>query len=231
MGSLVPAVPPSVPSSFLADAANPTGKGPVATGPGTPVSEAVNGTAPVDLPPAAIPWQDPELGTVPPDYIPLPPDPHAGPWPAVPQVWDGKEPAGTWPADQDPPPGYYRVPPAITGLAQTREVLPGHDAHSQLTDTAGWEQYTPSGRSAARQGWQQHYDGVEPFWWKTTPNLARARVAMGAGQSINGTVATYGGLANSGGNQAYEAPVPPAVTQQEPVSAYTATTVPRWGFS
>ena len=54
---------------------------------------------------------------------------------------------------------FDKVPPKIVGLEQSRALLPGHDAHSQETDTAGWEQYTPSGRVAVRQGWNLQLSG------------------------------------------------------------------------
>ena len=102
-------------------------------------------------------------------------------------------------------------------------------AHSQDTDTAGWEQYTPSGRVAVRQGWKQHYPGVDNWWPVTQPNMARTRTAMGADQSVHGVVAQYGDLANSGGNAAYEPPAPPAVSTQQPAGAGSGT-IPQWGF-
>ena len=121
------------------------------------------------------------------------------------------------------------MPPEIEGLEQTKALLPGHDRHSQSTDTAGWEQYTPSGRVAARQGWWQNYLGVQDFWPITQPNLAKAKVAMGANQMVAGVVAQYGGLANSGGDTAYEPAAPPPVSVLPPVPAGPGT-IPTWGF-
>lgn len=230
-----PALAPSLASEYAPsgawltnDTASPTGKGPVTTGPSEPISNPVDGTAPVALNPSPLDWQEPELAVQAPDYFAESAFPHAGPWPAVPEESQGKEPLGELPDDGITPAGSYRVPPEITGLAQTKALLPGHDAHSQLTDDAGWDQYTPSGRVAVRQGWQQNYLGVQDFWPVTTPNLARTRTAMGGNQNVGGIVAEYGDLANSGGNTAYEPPSPPAVSTQPPVTG--AGTIPQWGF-
>lgn len=231
-----PSLPPSLASAYAPanawltqDTTDPTGKVPVTTGPVEPVSDPVSGTAPVALNPSPLPWQEPELAEGAPDYFAESAFPNAGPWPAVPEESQGKEPLGTLPPDGITPAGYYRVPPQIQGLAQHKALLPGHDAHSQLTDTAGWDQYTPSGRVAVRQSWEQDYPGVENFWPVTQPNLARARTAMGGNQEVAGVVAQYGGLASSGGNTAYEAPAPPAVTTQQ-TAAEPASTIPQWGF-
>jgi hypothetical protein len=217
-------------SAWLAqDTANPTGKGPVTTGPTEAISDPVNGTAPVALVPSQLDWPEPELAEQAPDYFAESAFPHMGPWPSLPEESDGKEPFGTLPADGITPTGFYKVPPEITGLSQHRAFLPGHDAHSQDTDTAGWEQYTPSGRTAVRQSWWQAYPGVDNFWPLTQPNPARTRTAMGANQKVGGVVAQYGGLANSGGNQAYEPPAPPAVST-EPQGGGGTATIPTWGF-
>jgi hypothetical protein len=236
MAAVPSSLPPSLASEYqpgnawlTQDTSNPTGKGPVTTGPSENISDPANGTAPVSLPPSQLPWQESELAEAPPDYFAESAFPHAGPWPALPDEPTGKEPFGTLPPDGITAAGSYKVPPKITGLAQTRALLPGHDAHSQLTDTAGWDQYTPSGRTAARQGWHQDYPGVDNFWPVTQPNLARTRTARGADQEIHGTVAQYGDLANSGGNTAYEPPAPPAVTTQQ-AAAGGAGSIPQWGF-
>jgi hypothetical protein len=210
------------------DTTDPTGKGPVSTGPSEAISNPVDGTAPVDLNASPIPWGEPELAAGAPDYFAESAFPNAGPWPPLPERADGKEPFGTLPDDGITPAGFYKVPPSIIGLAQTKARLPGHDAHSQLTDDAGWDQYTPSGRVAVRQGWQQNYLGVQDFWPVTQPNLARTRTAMGANQEVGGTVAQYGDLADSGGNTAYQPPVPPAVTFGQPAAG--AGSIPQWGF-
>lgn len=236
MASLPSAVAPSLASAYTPtnawltqDTVNPTGKGPVSTGPVEPLDNPVDGTAPVALNPSPLDWAETaELAEQAPDYFYESAFPHAGPWPAVPEQWDGKEPFGTLPPDGITPAGYYKVPPKIEGLAQHHAQLPGHDRHSQDVDTAGWEQYTPSGRTAVRQSWWQAYPGVENFWPITQPNLARTKVARGANQAIGGVVAQYGDLASSGGNTAYEPPAPPAVSQQQ--SGSGASSIPQWGF-
>ncbi len=211
------------------DTTNPTGKGPVTTGPSEPISDPANGTAAVQLSTSPLDWTEPELAEQAPDYFAESAFPHAGPWPSLPEESQGKEPFGTLPDDGITPLGSYKVPPKITGLAQSKALLPGHDRHSQDTDTAGWEQYTPSGRVAARQGWVQHYPGVDNWWPVTQPNIARAKVARGGDQDVGGVVAQYGDLSNSGGNLAYEPPAPPAVSTGGPVPE--GTSIPQWGFS
>lgn len=237
MAALPSAVAPSLASAYSPDntwlandTVNPTGKGPVSTGPSEPISDPVNGTAPVSLNPSPLDWTEPaELAEAPPDYFYESAFPHAGPWPSLPEESDGKEPFGTLPDDGITAAGSYKVPPKIEGLAQHKALLPGHDRHSQDVDSAGWEQYTPSGRTAVRQSWNQYYPGVDNFWPVTQPTQARVRIAKGANQEIGGVVAEYGGLANSGGNTAYEPAPPPAVTTQNP-EATSAPVIPQWGF-
>jgi hypothetical protein len=235
VAALTSSVAPSLASEYAPagawlaqDTANPTGKGPVSTGPAEAISDPRNATAPVALNPSPLDWTGPELAEQAPDYLAGPAFPRAGPWTPLPERFDGKEPFGTLPDDGIEPIGYYKVPEKAHGFARTEALLPGHDRHSQDTDTAGWEQYTPSGRTAVRQGWKQHHPGVDNFWPVTQPNLARTRTARGGNQSIHGVVAQYGDLASSGGNTAYETPVPPAVTTQQPAEAGGA--IPQWGF-
>jgi hypothetical protein len=235
VASLPSSVAPSLASEYTPgnawltqDTSNPTGKGPVTTGPSEALDDPVNGTATVDLNASPIDWTEPELVTSAPDYFSESAFPHAGPWPSLPEEPTGKEPFGTLVPDGITPAGFYKVPPKVEGFAQSKALLPGHDRHSQDVDTAGWEQYTPSGRTAVRQGWQQDYPGVDNFWPVTQPNLARTRTAMGGNQSVGGVVAQYGDLASSGGNTAYEPPSPPAVSQQ-PAAAGSGA-IPQWGF-
>lgn len=216
-------------NAWLTSDANPTGKGPVSTGPSEAISVPANGTAPVDLSASPFDWQEPELAEEPPDYFAESAFPHAGPWPGLPEEYNGKEPFGTLPDDGLTPIGSYKVPPKIEGLAQYKALLPGHDAHSQDTDTAGWNQYTASGRTAVRQSWWQAYPGVEDFWPITQVNTARARTAKGGNQQIHGTVAQYGDLASSGGSTAYEAAAPPSVTTL-PTGPDSTAAIPQWGF-
>jgi hypothetical protein len=235
MAALSTSVAPSLASEYAPnnawlaqDVTNPTGKGPVTTGPSEPINDPANGTAPVALNTSPLDWQEPELAAQAPDYFYESAFPHAGPWPALPVEGQGKEPFGTLVPDDITPIGSYKVPPKVEGFAQSKALLPGHDRHSQDVDTAGWEQYTPSGRVAARQGWAQYYPGVDNWWPVTQPNLSRTRVARGGDQNVGGVVAQYGDLASSGGSTAYETPALPTVTPQAPAAA--ATTIPQWGF-
>jgi hypothetical protein len=211
------------------DTSNPTGKGVVTTGPVEPLDNPVDGTAPVDVGTSPIDWTEPELAEAPPDYFAESMFPHVGPWPGIPEEYNGKEPFGTAPDDGITPAGFYKVPPKIEGLAQYKALLPGHDRHSQDVNDAGWEQYTASGRTAARQSWVQKYPGVENFWPVTQVNTARTRTARGGNQEISGVVAQYGDLASSGGSTVYEAAPPPAVTTQAS-GADSAGSIPQWGF-
>ena len=235
MAALSTSVAPSLASEYtpsrawLTQDTNPTGKGPVSTGPVEPISDPRNATAPVDLNTSPLDWTEPELAGQAPDYFAESAFPHAGPWTPLPERFDGKEPFGTLPDDGIEPIGYYKVPPGIIGLAQRKDRYPGHDRHSQDVDTAGWEQYTPSGRVAARQYWSQNYLGVEDFWPVTQPNLARTKVAAGGDQNVGGVVASYGDLANSGGSTVYEPAALPAVTFQPPAEG--TATIPQWGFA
>lgn len=235
MASLTSAVAPSLTSEYAPSAAwltqdttNPTGKGPVTTGPVEAIDDPANGTASVALNSSPLDWQESELEAQAPNYFYESAFPNVGPWPSLPEEGDGKEAFGTLPDDGITPIGSYKVPPTVTGLAQSKAYLPGHDAHSQDTDQFGWAQYTPSGRVAVRQGWHQDYPGVDNFWPVTQPNLARTRIAQGGNQDVSGVVAQYGDLANSGGNTAYEPPVPPAVTTQQ--AATGGSSIPQWGF-
>lgn len=236
MAAVTPAVAPSLASEYAPDNAwltqdvtNPTGKGPVSTGPSEAISDPANGTAPVVLNPSPLDWQEPELAVQAPDYFYESAFPHAGPWPSLPEEGTGKEAFGTLQPDGLTPIGSYKVPPKIEGLEQRKADYPGHDRHSQDVDTAGWEQYTPSGRVAVRQHWEQDYPGVDNWWPVTQPNIARTKTARGGDQEIHGVVAQYGDLSSSGGNTVYEPPPPPAVTTQ-PVQSTPSSSIPTWGF-
>lgn len=233
MAALPPSLAPSLASAYAPvngwltqDTTDPTGKGPVTTGPVENIGSPTDGTAPVDLTPAAGWTAPPEQA---PDYFYQSAFPNAGPWPELPAAGDGKEPFGTLPPDGIMPAGYYRAPLEAQGFTQRETLAPGHDAHSQDTDTYGWDQYTPSGRTAVRQYWLQDYRGVDYYWPVTQPNAARAPLARGGNQAVNGTVATYGGLANSGGNTVLPAPEPAPVSQPAPGPS-APSTIPTWGF-
>ena len=97
MAAVAPSLAPSLASEYapsrawLAQDANPTGKGPVATGPPGAVADPVNGTAPVALnAPQLDGWTGPELAVQAPDYFAESAFPHAGPWPGVPEESHGQ---------------------------------------------------------------------------------------------------------------------------------------------
>ena len=90
-----------------------------------PIGDPRNATAPVTLNPSPLDWTGPELAEQPPEYFAESAFPHAGPWPAVPELPDGKEPFGTLADDGITPAGYCKVPPGIVGLAQHQGAPPG----------------------------------------------------------------------------------------------------------
>lgn len=233
MTALQSSVAPSLASEYalddgwlVNDTTDPTGKGPVSTGPVEPIGNPVDGTAPVDLNVPSGSWTEPPQQA--PDYFSESAFPHAGPWPALPAAGDGKEPFGTLPDDGITPAGYYKIPPKVQGLTQRETIHPGHDRHSQNVDSAGWEQYTPSGRTAVVQYWEQDYPGVDYYWPVTQPTMAHKPFARGGNQAVNGVVAEYGGIANSGGNTAFEPASPPATSTIPPST--DAGVIPQWGF-
>src|SRR5487761_1396170 len=75
------------------DTTDPTGKGPVTTGPSGAVSDPVSGTAPVPLNPPHAGFSEGPVQA--PDYVAESAFPHAGPWPELPATATGKEPFGT----------------------------------------------------------------------------------------------------------------------------------------
>lgn len=101
----------------------------------------------------------------------------------------------------------------------------GHDAHSQDTDTLGWDQYTLTGRTALRQRFGDSsagYLGVQQ--WTPAERPTPSRRALTAQAPIGGQLppSAYTGPAQ---NLAYSAPaappvatVPPAGTVVDPLA-------------
>ena len=101
--------------------------------------------------------------------------------------------------------------------------MPGNDAHSQMTDNAGWSQNTPSGRSATRRLVGAEGVGYADQWYTTAERPTPKRFAQGAvpNNSPNGTpnvlngaqLPNYADTSFGGpGNIAYSTPAPPATT-------------------
>lgn len=99
---------------------------------------------------------------------------------------------------------------------------PGQDAHSQDTDTAGWDQYTPSGRTAVRQLFTDRRNGYEVAWYEPGLNYVTPRLARGAAPVLNPASNQVQPLPDmvatgSQGNTAYAPPPPvPVSTREEP---------------
>ena len=215
MAALTASVAPSLASEYapsngwLTQDTNPTGKGPVTTGPVEPLDNPVDGTAAVTVNPPVIDWAEPdELAEQAPDYFAESAFPHAARGRRSPSSRTARRHSARCPMTASPRPGSIRSPRRSWGSA-VQGALPGHDAHSQDTDTAGWDQYTPSGRTAVRQSWAQYHPGVDNFWPVTQPNHGAGPDGGGARTRTSaGVVAQYGDLASSGGDVAYEAPAP-----------------------
>ena len=159
MAALPSSVNPSLASAYAPtnawlaqDTSNPTGKGPVTTGPVEAISDPVNATAPVSLNTSPLDWSEPELAEQAPDYFAESAFPHAGPWPGLPEEPQGKEPFGTLVPDGITPAGLLQGPPeghrprADQGApAGPRRALPGH-RHGRVGSV---HPVRPGGRTAA----------------------------------------------------------------------------------
>lgn len=111
---------------------------------------------------------------------------------------------------------------SVSSVQQSLNEYAGYDAHSQSTDDKGWDQNTPSGRSAVRRLLQASDVGYRLLWPVTRENPVRARFAAGAvpNNSPDGTpnvlngasLPDYANLQVGGpGNISYDTPGPPAV--------------------
>lgn len=92
----------------------------------------------------------------------------------------------------------------------------GYDAHSQDTDTLGWDQYTPTGRTALRQRFGDAaagYLGVQQ--WTPAERPTPARRALTAQAPIGGQLPPVA-YTSAAQNTAYNAPAPPPVTSAPP---------------
>lgn len=116
----------------------------------------------------------------------------------------------------------------VGSVQQTLNSYAGYDAHSQSTDTAGWDQNTPSGRTSVRRLVGADDVGYAAQWPETRENPVRKKLANGAVANnspdgtpgvLNGaTLPDYANQAYGGpGNIAYATPgPPPTTTPQQP---------------
>ena len=224
MAAVPPSVAPSLASEYAPnnawltqDITNPTGKGPVSTGPSEAISDPVNGTAPVALNPrrwtgrARARRRRPRITSTESAF------PHAGPWPSLPEEGQGKE------AVRYAPPGRHHADRVLQGPAEDRG--PGADQGDSARATTGTARTRhgrmgavhpvrprrrAAGLGAGLPGRRQLVAGHPA---EHRPDQDRAGAAT---RRLRGVVAQYGDLASSGGNTAYEPPAPPAVSTQQP---------------
>ncbi len=114
----------------------------------------------------------------------------------------------------------------VSSVQQTLNEYAGYDAHSQATDQYGWNQNTPSGRSAVRRLLGALDVGYRYLWPVTAENPVQKRLAAGAvpNNSPDGTPSVlngaqlpdWGNIAYGGpGNIAYGTPGPPPVASPQ----------------
>ena len=236
MAALSTSVAPSLASEYapnrawLTQDANPTGKGPVTTGPVEPISDPRNATAPVELATSPLDWTEPELTEQAPDYFAESAFPHAGPVAGPP----GK--VRRQGAVRHAGAGWHRADRVLQG---PREGSPGSRTLTRCCRaTTGTARMStrPGGSSTPRRGGPpcgRAGSSITPA--STTGGPSPSRTSPGPGRRwaptrrSTATVAQYGDLASSGGSTAYEPPAPPAVTTQQPAAA-GAGTIPQWGF-
>lgn len=115
---------------------------------------------------------------------------------------------------------------SVSSVQQTLNEYAGYDAHSQSTDDKGWDQNTPSGRSAVRRLLGAMDVGYRLLWPVTQENPVQARFAAGAvpNNSPNGTPNVLNGAAlpdyantavGGPGNIAYGTPGPPVTASPQ----------------
>lgn len=135
----------------------------------------------------------------------------------------------TVPADDGGNPYANVLARSVGSVQNTLNQYAGYDAHSQSTDDKGWDQNTPSGRTAVRKLLWADDVGYQLQWPVTQENLVRRRAAAGAvaNNSPDGTpgvlngaqLPDYANTAYGGpGNIAYTTPGPPPTTTPEAAS-------------
>ncbi len=162
-----------------------------------------------------------------------------GPWPYVPEEGNANE----WPIQRPqgglPQGGDQSLLPKTNapGMWADSVSYAGYDAQSQATDSAGWFQNIPDGRSAARNTFGQANPGNNPTWYPfgerpVRPHLAITAVDLTSDDGSAGTPGIADGSlpdwsATGGqGNTAYETPGPPPTSQ--PVSTGTLIDSSGW---
>lgn len=212
-GDAVPAaLAPAVGDSVLAVVSDGSGyaKGPTGSGPGGDYPQQSVPVAGPSVPGSN--GDEAELVVQPSDLTYSDPGFEQGPWP-----W-ASEPGEAYGTVPDDGVSTYSYPigaharQGLIGAQYSAEEHPGSNLVSQSTDTAGWQQNTPSGRTAVRQEWSQSYNGgADPFWYDSGIRHTPQRIAQTA-TPLNGNLAQYGGNFGAGGNLAYETPAAPATT-------------------
>lgn len=170
-------------------------------------------------------WAEAELNVIARDESYSNPSSTQGPWP-----WSDKfgEAYGVVPDDGI---NTYRYPISnkkSSGFGEFEQQHPGSNLVSQSTDTAGWQQNTPSGRTAVRRLIKQDYLGVQPFWFPSAPMPSPVKSIL-VGQPVNGQIAEYGGIYGAGGNTALEIPAPPAISTASPVTSTADSGLNQYG--
>lgn len=196
----------------------------------------------IDIPAPAVPVADPSLPVEVPGVAPDATEsvPQGGGW--APGKWGGFTQGGWKQGPAYVPEGdggnaYENVLARPVGsVQQTLNEYAGYDAHSQATDDKGWNQYTPTGRTAVRRLLWADDVGYRLLWPVTRQRPTPVRVARtavpnnspdGTPGILNGaTLPDFASLANGGpGNIAYETPGPP-----ETVTAQTyGLSLDKWG--
>lgn len=144
----------------------------------------------------------------------------AGAWGGFTQGGWKQGPAGV-PASDGGDPYENVLARPVSSVQETLHEYAGYDAHSQQTDTAGWAQNTPTGRTAVRRLLWASDVGYRYQWPGTAQNPVQRRLAAGAApnNSPDGTPGILNGAqlpdwGNTGyggpGNIAYETPGPPS---------------------
>lgn len=215
----MPALTPAVSSAWLAidsKANEGTGKAPY-----TP-AEVTEAPAKVPYVAPGTHQDSPVVAQVAPGFLPAP-SAWTGNWPDVNcsqgefgrqlpvQRWQGAPQGQEYPRTAQPA-GYNARTNAYDNLNQ----YAGHDAHSQETDTLGWDQYTETGRVALRQRFgdaSAGYLGVQQ--WIPAERPTPARRALTAQAPIGGQLPPMSYTA-AAQNTAYTAPAPPPVTTAAP---------------